>query len=390
MANLLYLGGGHPGGAERVRAALLRAGTGWQLVLPRAAVSGPAGRADAPTGADPSLPNQRPPRDTAPVHAVCVHETSSDRVLQRLRSLRIDGHHTDLPLVVVSPPLREEQLLRARTQGAVECLREDQLHLLGPALDLLVPDAERDSTALDLDRRARLDRRAEQRTLMQAYRRLTGLSARLVDAQERERALIARELHDELGQTMTGIVLHLHAAQRATARGAPPAGLDSALELASHAVEQVRRMSFMLRPPQLDLLGLSAAVRSTVERLLSATDLRYRVRVSGSEPARTPSSWIAAFRIVQEALTNVVRHAHARRVEVRLRFLPGGGLAIVVADDGRGFDLLRTLSGGVSDANYGLNGLFERAQMAGGRVAIRSAVGRGTVVRALFDAQPAE
>jgi signal transduction histidine kinase len=234
------------------------------------------------------------------------------------------------------------------------------------------------------ERRLEDERRRAQLALSDAYRRLSRVSARLVDAQERERALIARELHDELGQAMTGVLLHLHAVRRAQLPGEAQSAADTALALAQDAVERVRHMSFMLRPPQLDLLGLSAAVRSTVARQLGASGVDGRVEVRGSEPRQAGEWSIAAFRIVQEALTNALRHARATRIVVRLRFGPAGRLAVTVADDGAGFDVEPLMAGGVRDENFGIAGMAERAEMAGGKLRIRARQGGGTVVRAVF------
>ena len=292
------------------------------------------------------------------------------RALSLLKELQ-----PEVPLIVVTQAIGEESAVGLLRAGARDYLLKDQLHLLGPAIERVLRERQHEE-----------ERRRSQRALADAYRRLSRISSRIVDAQERERALIARELHDELGQTMTGIVLHLHAAQRAGARGSPSSSIDTALALAQHAVEQVRRMSFMLRPPQLDLLGLTAAVRSTVERQLEAAGVAGHVRVIGTEPRKASPCWIAAFRIVQESITNALRHANARRIQVRLRFDPGGRLVVSIADDGVGFDARGMLAGGVRDENFGLAGMAERAEMAGGRLEIRSSPGVGTVIRAVFEA----
>jgi signal transduction histidine kinase len=278
-----------------------------------------------------------------------------------------------LPLIVVSRAIGEEAAVSVLRAGARDYHLKGQLSLLGPAIERVLRE-----------RRLEIERRRAQAALAEAYRRLSRVSARIVDAQERERALIARELHDELGQTMTGIVLHLHAVKRARAGAKASASVDAALALAQDAVDQVRRMSFTLRPPQLDLLGLSAAVRSSVDRQLSATGVHGEVQVLGTEPRQASGCWIAAFRIVQEAVTNAARHARAKRVLVRLRFGRGDRLTLCVADDGAGFDVHKVLNGGVREENIGLAGMAERAEMAGGQLRIRSGAGRGTVVRAVF------
>ena len=280
----------------------------------------------------------------------------------------------DLPLIVVTRAIGEEAAVSVLRAGARDYHLKEQLNLLGPAIDRVLRE-----------RRLEIERRRAQAALAEAYRRLSSVSARIVDAQERERALIARELHDELGQTMTGIVLHLHAIRRGRLDQTATASVDTALALAQDAVEQVRRMSFMLRPPQLDLLGLSAAVRSTVERQLGAAGIAGGVEVFGVEPREASACWIAAFRIVQEAVTNAVRHSGAKRLAVRLRFGRSGRLTVCIADDGEGFDVKSVLGGGVRDDNFGVAGMVERAEMAGGHLRIRAKRALGTVVRAVFE-----
>ncbi|MCM5572026.1 histidine kinase [Burkholderiaceae bacterium FT117] len=292
-----------------------------------------------------------------------------------LRALElIEESRPGLPLIVVTRAIGEEAAVAVLRAGARDYHLKERLNLLGPAIERVMRE-----------RRLEAERRRAQMAVADAYRRLSRVSARIVDAQERERALIARELHDELGQTMTGIVLHLHAVRRARLPDGAAASVDTALALAQDAVEQVRRMSFMLRPPQLDLLGLSAAVRSTVERQLGAAGVQGGVEVFGAEPREAAPCWIAAFRIVQEAVTNALRHSRASRVVVRLRFVAGGRLVVTVGDDGQGFDVPGVLAGGVRDENFGLAGMVERAEMAGGHLRIRAKRALGTVVRAVFE-----
>lgn len=285
----------------------------------------------------------------------------------------IETLHPGLPLIVVTRAIGEEAAVSVLRAGARDYHLKERLNLLGPAIERVMRE-----------RRLEEDRRRAQFALSEAYRRLSRVSARLVDAQERERTLIARELHDELGQTMTGVVLHLHAASRVDLPPAVKAPVDTALALAQEAVERVRQMSFMLRPPQLDLLGLTAAVRTTLERQLGPAGVQGRVEVRGVEPPHPAECWVAVFRIVQESLTNALRHAHAERILVRLVFGPAGRLIVSVADDGTGFDAQAVLAGGVRDDNFGVAGMTERAEMAGGRLRIRARRGAGTVVRAAF------
>jgi two-component system sensor histidine kinase UhpB len=195
--------------------------------------------------------------------------------------------------------------------------------------------------------------------LRRAERELAGLSQRLHDAVEEERRSVAREIHDELGQTVASVHLLL---DRAPER---PEALQEARELTAHLGDLLRDVALDLRPALLDDLGVPDAVRSLAERVARSADLAVEVTVaeSGRPPARVET---AAYRIVQEALTNVVRHSGARRVGVALTVGPAG-ITASVRDDGRGF-----VPGEVPAGHVGLIGMVERARLLGGWCQVRS------------------
>jgi signal transduction histidine kinase len=205
-----------------------------------------------------------------------------------------------------------------------------------------------------------------------------------VVAQERERTLISRELHDQLGQTLTGMVIHLHAAKRTSDPDATRNHTETAMEMAQAAVKQLKTLSFSLRPAQLDLLGLVAATQSAVQRIAEPAGLAFGVSSRGKEPAELGETASVALRLVQEAMTNVVRHAQASHIAVRLRFLSDARIGVLVVDDGVGFDKHVVLDGQPSERNVGLYGMIERTELAGGRLFIRTRPGRGVAVRAVL------
>jgi signal transduction histidine kinase len=210
------------------------------------------------------------------------------------------------------------------------------------------------------------------------------IHARLVAAVEQERAHIARELHDVVGQALTAVRLNLLSLdaprRRGTGRGAR---IDSSLAAVDAAIDQVRTVAFELRPGVLDDLGLAAALRA----LCRSTGTRASVRISCRTdlgPIRLPPDVeTTCFRIVQEALTNAIRHAGARRISVRVavRGRPRV-LVLEVVDDGAGFDPTICTSGRC----IGIRGMRERASIAGGTVEVQSAPGRGTMVRSQLPA----
>lgn len=277
------------------------------------------------------------------------------------------------PLVVVTRAIGEEAAVHVLRCGAKDYVTKDKLGTLPQVIERVMTERER------LREQERLTKE-----LQDAYRRLKKLSARLVVAQERERSLISRELHDELGQTLTGMVIHLHAANRAPEESEANRHRETAMEMAQTAVKQVRTLSFSLRPAQLDLLGLVTAAQSAAQRITDPAGIVCRFSSRGTEPRGLGETASVALRLVQEALNNVVRHSHAATVHVRLRFLPQDRIGLLVLDDGVGFDKQDLLGGAPSERNVGLYGMIERTELAGGRLHIRTRPGRGVAIRAVL------
>lgn len=226
------------------------------------------------------------------------------------------------------------------------------------------------------------NRTAELERLHEERGRILG---RVLDIQEEERQRIARELHDEVGQTIAALVIKLRMLERTVRSNGDPELVNSLIKglqtEALAALESVRRVSAGLRPSVLDELGLIAAVEQCLR------DFRQRFGIEVELEARLPpgherlpgAAAMAIYRILQEALSNVARHAGASRVAVRVG-LEDGMLVLTVADNGRGFDVAGVLSGPV-EGKLGLLGMQERAAVLGGRFSIHSVPGLGTTVR---------
>ena len=217
--------------------------------------------------------------------------------------------------------------------------------------------------------------------------RLQILSARLVEAQETERRYIAGELHDEIGQALTAIKLNLHAMTRLSDDGRLAKLLKGSVEVIDRALQQTRTLSFDLRPRMLDDLGLLPALRWLVDQRARQAGLETQV-VADLPEGRLPSLVeTACFRVAQEALTNVLRHARARsvRLEVRQR---GAALEMSIHDDGIGFDVKIARKGATQGTSFGLLGMEERVHLAGGQIEIDSASMRGTTIRARLPLTP--
>jgi len=213
--------------------------------------------------------------------------------------------------------------------------------------------------------------------------RLHMLSRKLIEIQESERRMIARELHDEIGQALTGLKLSLEMAGRLPQEPARES-LDGALSLANDLISRVRKLSLDLRPAALDDLGLLSALLWHFERYTKRTGVQVDFKYQGLEGRRfDPGIETAACRIIQEALTNVARHARTTAVEVRV-WVDDITLNLHVEDRGAGFDaqVLR----GVSSS--GLAGMQERASILGGVFTIDTNPGGGTHLAAELPLSP--
>ncbi len=217
--------------------------------------------------------------------------------------------------------------------------------------------------------------------LRRSYDELRALSARLETVREEESTRIAREVHDEVGQALTAIKMDVAGIERslAAAGGAPVAvaeRLAAIGRLLDDAMDAVQRISTALRPGVLDELGLEEAVEWQVEEFRKRCGIACRLSSSlGGMPVDAERS-TALFRVLQELLTNVARHADARAVNVRLS-APEGGFVLEVEDDGRGV----AQEDVDNPKSFGLRGVRERVAHLGGSVALRGERGRGTRAR---------
>jgi two-component system sensor histidine kinase UhpB len=206
---------------------------------------------------------------------------------------------------------------------------------------------------------------------LEAERRRAGSAA--LQAQEQERTRIARDLHDEVNQSLTGLLLRLEAA-----RDAAPPELEGELAetkaLANQAMRELLSLARQLRPTALDDLGLVAATAGQVEQLARG-EIEAEFSAAGDFSNLGDDAQLVVYRVAQEALSNATRHSGAGRVEVRLRRLDSGGVELTVADDGRGFAFDE------SEGGLGIAGMRERALLIGGELTIESRPGRGTTVR---------
>jgi PAS domain S-box-containing protein len=214
--------------------------------------------------------------------------------------------------------------------------------------------------------------------------RLKALSARITAVQEQERTRIARELHDGIGQAMTAIRLNLELMVKEQGGGTERTAMISSL--IDDTLQEIRSMAFELHPTVLDHVGLAEAARIFIERFGRQTGLPITFGCPAELPRREPHVEATLYRIMQEALTNVVRHAHARSARVELGVEPGA-VFLEISDDGRGFTRQRDPLAVPALEGLGILNMRERLDELGGTLSLRSAPGAGTTVRALIPIQ---
>ncbi len=292
--------------------------------------------------------------------------SKSGRVLERGRSERIDsllddpevdqqatrrlGVHSALyvPLVVRGRPIGI--VIAHDKQGATPAFSEDDLRLAESL-------GSRAAIAVDLSERVSRDS-----------------VRRVVEAQELERARLARELHDETGQALTSILLGLKPLERTAESAEARTALESVRELVISTLQDVRRLAVELRPSALDDFGLVPAVERLTETFREQSGLRVDLETQLGEERLPSEAETTLYRVIQEALTNVVKHSAAKRVSILLQ-RKNSAVVAVVEDDGAGFDPSDTRADAI-----GLSGMRERVSLAGGRLQVESSPGAGTTV----------
>jgi signal transduction histidine kinase len=233
-------------------------------------------------------------------------------------------------------------------RGATPAFTDDDLRLVEGL-------AARAATAVDLSQRVSRD----------AFQRV-------VAAQEAERKRLARELHDETGQALTSILLGLKPLEQSAPDNENRMAVVALRELVVATLQDVRRLAVELRPAALDDFGLVPAVERLVETFREQSEIRVDLETNLGDERLPADAETTIYRIVQEALTNIVKHAEATHVSVLLT-RRDGLVAAVVEDDGRGFDPSR-----LGEEGLGLVGMRERLGLVGGRLRIESAEGSGT------------
>ncbi|HVS50755.1 MAG TPA: histidine kinase [Opitutaceae bacterium] len=272
----------------------------------------------------------------------------------------------NVPFIFVTGTMGEEVAIETLKNGATDYVLKTRLARLGPA----VQRALRESA----DRRER--QRAEEK-LRHSLEQLRALTNHLQHVREQERTRIAREVHDELGQALTGLKLDMSWLATRLAKNAKPVQ-QKVKTMTAHidaTIQTVRRIATELRPGILDGLGLVAAIEWQANEFQSRTGVPCHVVPNVPDTQWDQDFTTVFFRIFQETLTNIIRHAAATRVEVQL-FEDHGALVLVVADNGRGVSEEEI----ASTRSIGLIGMRERAMLIGGEISLQGTPGLGTTV----------
>ncbi|MDB6060069.1 MAG: domain S-box [Verrucomicrobiaceae bacterium] len=218
------------------------------------------------------------------------------------------------------------------------------------------------------------DQKKSQQDLRQANERLLHLSTHMLEAAEDERRHLSRELHDDLGQSLTFIKMTAAWLRKRLQHDELSERITQVHVAAGEALEKVRNLALALRPAQLDGLGLKAAMEDHLHKYCDGSGVDYAARLEDLQPRPDPDIETAVFRIFQEAVTNIFRHSGASFIEIELA-RRDGVIELRVVDDGRGFDVEEAFARG---ANLGLHTMRERAQQLRGEVRVHSVVGAGT------------
>jgi two-component system sensor histidine kinase UhpB len=277
--------------------------------------------------------------------------------------------------------------IRRMTEGkeplaAIAVVRNDEIGELIGSFNQLA--AERIRLDAALREEAGAHKRAEQ-SLDQALTRLQALSEHLTRSQEEQRRAIAFELHEQSGQELSTLMIHLQILESHCSSKEAQTQLQHARAIAVQALRRVRTMSLDLHPPQLDELGLYIALRAHCmqQAEVAGWNMHFEAPESAERPHRDVE--IACFRVVQEALTNVAQHALATEVWVSLR-RNNGELQLSVRDNGLGFDK-GNISARGEHAGFGLIAMAERVRQVGGHMEIKSNPGTGTEIQVRFTSQ---
>lgn len=304
------------------------------------------------------------------------------------RRLKADETARDIPVIFMTSLTSTEDKVKGFEVGAVDYVTKP-LHQEEVLARITTHLRLRDLTLglQEKHKQLELSSQVEKKRLFEAVsqqrEQLRALSSRLTEVQEAERKQLARELHDEMGQALTAISINLAAIKKEL----PPTCLDQVHErisesslLTEQTLEQIRELSLNLRPPMLDDLGLVPTLRWYIKLYTKRVNIDADFEATDFEHRLPTAMETTLYRVVQEALTNIARHARASKLCLRLQS-EDSAITVTIEDDGRGFDLTRIVNSEISEKGMGLLGMQERIMLLGGKLDIQSQPGHGTKLK---------
>jgi signal transduction histidine kinase len=301
------------------------------------------------------------------------------------RRLKSEAATRDIPVIFMTSLTSTEDKVKGFEVGAVDYVtkplhQEEVLARVTTHLRLRDLTLSLQAQNIQLEISSQVEKTRLFEAVSQQREQLRALTSRLTEIQEAERKQLARELHDEMGQALTAISINLAAIKQEL----PPAAIAKIEErlaearlLADQTLEQIRELSLNLRPPMLDDLGLVPTLRWYIKRYARRVELKANFEVFAIDQRLPPEVETALYRVVQEALTNVARHAQASEVSLRLERKRATVFASI-EDNGQGFDVARVVHRVAAENGTGLLGMRERVTLLGGTFNVRSNSGQGT------------
>ncbi len=301
------------------------------------------------------------------------------------RRLKADAATRDIPVIFMTALTNPEDKVQGFEVGAVDYVtkplgQEEVLARITTHLRLRELTLSLQEQTRQLEARNQVERVRLLEAVGQQRKQLRALTRKLTEVQETERKQLARELHDELGQMLTAVGMNLAALQKELAATVSPSAhqrLTETSQLVDQTLEQIRELSLNLRPPMLDDLGLIPTVRWYVKRYAERSNFTVQCELTEFDRRLDPEIETALYRILQEALTNIARHAHATLVHLRVDQTPTEVTAYV-EDNGVGFDVASVMEHESYPGGAGLLGMRERVTLLAGTLTIVSEPGGGT------------
>ena len=301
--------------------------------------------------------------------------------------LKADPTTHDIPVIFMTALTNPADKVRGFEVGAVDYVtkplgQEEVLARITTHLRLRELALSLQEQTRQLEARTQVEKARLFQAVGQQREQLLALTHKLTDVQETERKQLARELHDELGQMLTAISMNLAYIEKELdidSNTAVKQRLRETGELVDQTLDQIRELSLNLRPPMLDDLGLIPTVRWYTQRYADRSNIHVQFELPELEERLNPNVETALYRVLQEALTNVARHAKATHVLLRIRRTPTEVIGYV-EDDGIGFDVAATMDFENNQVGAGLLGMRERITLLGGTLTISSEPNEGTQI----------